>query len=447
MVGAQGTPVSGPNESGNESGAVLTLSLKQAVQVALAKDGSTRVRLAQELVRQARAQSAQQRSSLLPNLDGSATLQNRTTNLAAIGIGFRELPGGFSFPQFVGPFGTFDARVRVNQTLLDVSAVRRFQASRIAIGEAQLNDAGVQDQVAGAVASNYMAALHADARLEAARADVQLAEAIVRLANDQKKAGTGTGIEVTRASVQLANERQQMIVAENDRRRTYLEVLRTIGLPLGTQVSFSQQLQSAPFQTLPLEQALVSALNTRSDFQAQQRREEKMRLQVSAVKLERLPSLHGFADYGSLGSSIGNSLPTRTIGASLVLPIFDGGRREGREAELRSQLEQERVKTEDLRQEISLELRVALDDLQSAETQVKVSEEGLQLSTAELEQAQRRYRSGITSSLEVTDAQARMARARENRVAALFRFNQAKVELGMAMGTIQKMIESDELAH
>jgi hypothetical protein len=40
-----------------------------------------------------------------------------------------------------------------------------------------------------------------------------------------------------------------------------------------------------------------------------------------------------------------------------------------------------------------------------------------------------------------------MARARENRVAALFRFNQAKVELGMAMGTIQKMIESDELAH
>ena len=105
------------------------------------------------------------------------------------------------------------------------------------------------------------------------------------------------------------------------------------------------------------------------------------------------------------------------------------------------------MKTEDLRQEISLELRVALDDLQSAETQVKVSEEGLQLSTAELEQAQRRYRSGITSSLEVTDAQARMARARENRVAALFRFNQAKVELGMAMGTIQKMIESDELAH
>src|SRR5262245_50074954 len=108
MVGAQGVPVSGQNKSGNESGAVLTLSLKQAVQVALAKDGSTRVRLAQELVRQARAQSAQQRSSLLPNFDSSATLQNRTTNLAAIGIGFRELPGGFSFPQFVGPFGTFD---------------------------------------------------------------------------------------------------------------------------------------------------------------------------------------------------------------------------------------------------------------------------------------------------------------------------------------------------
>src|SRR5262245_54648531 len=66
-VSAQARPAS----VGGESGGVLTLSLKQAVQLALAKDGNTRVRLAQELVRQARAQSAQQRSSLLPNFDSS----------------------------------------------------------------------------------------------------------------------------------------------------------------------------------------------------------------------------------------------------------------------------------------------------------------------------------------------------------------------------------------
>ena len=110
-----------------------------------------------------------------------------------------------------------------------------------------------------------------------------------------------------------------------------------------------------------------------------------------------------------------------------------------------SLFDQERIKSEDLREQIQLEVRVSLDDLHSAEAQVKVAEEGLQLATAELEQAQRRYRSGITTSVEVTDAQTRLERARENRIGALFQFNGAKIELGQAMGSLRRMVESGQL--
>ena len=79
--------------------------------------------------------------------------------------------------------------------------------------------------------------------------------------------------------------------------------------------------------------------------------------------------------------------------------------------------------------------------LRLAEEQIKVAEEGLQLAQQELEQGRRRYQSGITPNIEVTDAQARLARAKENQINALFNYNFERVNLAEAMGTIRSMIQ------
>ena len=68
-------------------------------------------------------------------------------------------------------------------------------------------------------------------------------------------------------------------------------------------------------------------------------------------------------------------------------------------------------------------------------------EEGLQLAEAELEQARRRYMNGVAPSLEVTQAQTELARARDNEVFALFHHVQARIDLGQATGTLRKEID------
>jgi outer membrane protein TolC len=123
------------------------------------------------------------------------------------------------------------------------------------------------------------------------------------------------------------------------------------------------------------------------------------------------------------------------------VPLFDGGRRDARRQESTSLLRQERIRRHDLEQQIELEVRLALDALRSAEEQVKVAEEGLTLTQEEVAQAQRRYQAGVTSSLEITDAQTRLERARENRIAALFSYHAARIDLGQAMGAIRRMIQ------
>src|SRR5262249_53647074 len=156
----------------------------------------------------------------------------------------------------------------------DFSAIRRFQAARVGVRAAELDTDSARDQVAAQVAKLYLAALRAEATLDAAKANLELATALRKLAEDQKTAGTGTGIEVTRARVQFANERQRLLVAENERRQAHLELGKAIGLKLDRTLELIDKLTYTPVEPLTIDQALITARATRADFKVQRQREE-----------------------------------------------------------------------------------------------------------------------------------------------------------------------------
>jgi outer membrane protein TolC len=248
------------------------------------------------------------------------------------------------------------------------------------------------------------------------------------------------GIETIRARVQLANEQQRLLAVTNRRRAAELQLLRAMGQRLDSHIELDGELAYIATDATTWEKAMQTALESRADYKAQLRKEDSMRLSASATTMERLPSVSAFADYGSIGTSAGNAIPTRTYGLSVRVPVFDGGRRDARRAESASQYREEQIRTHDLREQIELEIRLALDSLSSAEQQVKVAQEGLQLAEDELASARRRYVAGVASSMEVTDAQTRLERARDNRLTALFEHNLARLDLAQAQGTVQQII-------
>jgi len=419
----------------------VELSLKRAVEVAISAEGNTNIQLSGEALKQAQSRALQARAALLPDLEAAFNDRSQTVNLAAEGLTSIKLPvSGFTFPTLVGPFTTVDARLSVQQSVFDFGSIRRFQASKVGVSAATQELDSTAEKVAAQVARAYLAAVRADADMDTANANVTLSEAVLTQSENQKKAGTGTGIEVTRAKVQLANDRQRLLVAENTRRNAHLELLRAMGTPLDTEVRLTDKLGYVPVDAVTLEQAKAQALQARPDLKAQQQREENARLSASAVKMERLPSLAAFGDYGSSGISLDNNMPTRTYGISLKVPLFDGGRRDARRGEAASLYRSEKVRTDDLKQQIDLDVRLALDGLRSAEDQVKVAREGLELADSELTQARRRYDAGVTNSLEVTDAQTRLERARDNETQALYNYNVARIDLAQSMGNMRRSI-------
>jgi outer membrane protein len=85
-----------------------------------------------------------------------------------------------------------------------------------------------------------------------------------------------------------------------------------------------------------------------------------------------------------------------------------------------------------------LEVRKAISGLRSAAAQIDAANESLLLSERELEQAKRRFEGGVATGLEVTDAQARLARAREARLDASYVHRFAAIDLALATGRAQE---------
>ena len=415
----------------------LRLSLKEAVDLALSQEGNAAVQVAEEMIREIQARSHHLRAPLLPNLEASVSETSQVRNLEAFGL---QPMGLFRPPDKVGPFAIFDARATVTQTIVNLGAFRRYEASKVALTAAETEKASTEDRIAAQVARTYLTALRHRARLDTATANVQLAEALLELAQNQKDAGTGTGIEVTRARVQLSNQRYLQLAAQQQQRQAVLTLLKQIGANLNDNLVLTETLEHRPVEVTGASRATALALQSRSDLQAQLQKEEEADLDHRATRLDRMPSLSGFADYGAIGNRINDSFATWSLGVSLRLPLFDGGRHQANQAQAQSRLRRQQIQTQDLRQQIELEVRVALDGLRVAEQQIQSATEGLRLAEQELEQARRRYRAGITNSLEVTDAQTRLERARENHIEALFNYSLGRINLGEALGTIRSML-------
>ncbi len=428
LVMGLGSPETAPAAEPAPELPELRLSLRDAVEAAL--DNNPNVRLFKERVLEAGGVARTRLGALLPNLSGQVNQRSQTFNLGAFGI-----PGG----GVVGPFNPFDARATLVQNLFSLSLIQRWRAARTGIEVATLDAEATKRDTMATVGLLYMEALRAEAAVKASEANIELNRQLLKLAQDRKAAGLATGLDVTRAQVQLENEKQRLLVAQNQSDRTKLNLIRSIGIDFEINLILTDKLRLVELETQTPTEALQVARENRVELEAQARRQKLASLTLSSVTHERIPSLSASGDYGFIGLGIENTLPTRTLGVTLSVPLYDGGQREGRISESRSQVRQEQIRMKDVSDQVTLEVRDALLTIASAKQQVLVSQDGLRLALRELELARERFAVGVANNVEVTNAQTSVARARDNVIEALFNFNAARINLARAQGQMNSL--------
>lgn len=416
----------------------MPLSLEKAVEISVAPQGNRRLAIVRETIAQAEERAKQARAALLPQIEGSVSAANQTRNLAAFGFQVR-LPG-VSIPSFVGPFTVVDYRASATQSILDLAAIRRLSAAKLQRQVIAAEVEAARENTIAQVARLYTLALRAEAAVNTADANVKLAERLWGLAQAQKEAGTGTGLEVTRAQAERENSRQRLLDANNRMRLAQYELKRAMGIDLGQSIELTSKVNDGSEAAPDEAETLRAALSQRAELLAQARRKSVSELQVKSIQAERLPVIAAAGDYGSIGDGV-SQLPTRSVGVGMRLSIFDGGRREARRAEAGISLRQERLREEDLRAQVELEVRSSLDNWRSSKEQIGVARVGLQLAEEELQHAERRLAAGVAINVELSDAQARLERARDNHLNALYQFNLARIDVAAAAGGIEEAVK------
>jgi outer membrane protein len=438
MLAPAVTQAQGPNKQsalpGNAPTQVLRLKLDQAVGLALKQNPTAQIAILQA------AQSEQDkniaRADLLPQANAKISDEAQKVNLQAQFGGKTPFPG---FPKTLGPYQVFYAGPSFGGPIFDLTLWRRYQAARDTVNASKANSLSTREQVILLVVSQYIGTLRAVASVEASQSRVSLAQALYDQAADLQKEGVGTGIDTLRANVELQNEKQRLIEAETDRETSLFALSRLLNLDPRQAIELADALS---FFETPQPEASASmelALAERQEWKALESQIKAAEYQKKASQDSRLPSLRFDGDFAYLGTSSSTTLPTYTYQASVNMPLFTGGRihAEIARADLEiKKLDQQRA---DLRNQIALDVKTALLNLQSARNEVQVANLGVQLSKEEVDQARDRFKAGVANNIEVIQAQDSLSRANDNQIVALYRFNQARADLARSTGQMEKV--------
>jgi outer membrane protein TolC len=429
MPGAKdrnGLPTNPPSQ-------ILRLTLDQAVGLALKQNPTAQIAVLTA------AQSVQDknisRAALLPEADLRVADEAQRVNIQAQ-FGGKAIPG---IPRALGPYQIFSAGPSFSAPVFDLSLWRKYQSARNTMDASKATSLSTREQVILLVVSQYIGTLRAVANVQASQSRVDLAQALYDQAADLQKEGVGTGIDTLRANVELQNEKQRLIEAQNDRDTSIFGLSKLLNLDPRQPVELADSLSFFDTPQPEVEGSIEAALAERQEWKSLESQLKAAGAEKKASQDSRLPSLRFDGNWAYFGTSTSNGIPTYTYTGSVNMPLFTGGRIHAEIVRADLEIKKLQQQQDDLRNQIALDVKTALLNLQSARSEVQVANLGVVLSKEEVDQARDRFKAGVANNIEVIQAQDSLSRANDNQIGALYRFNQARADLARSIGQMEKV--------
>ena len=412
--------------AGAVSSTPLGLSLDEAIQRGL--KNNLGIILSGTRTASARAQRLSELQSLLPSVDFKATEAVMQTDLAAQGL---RIPG---FPKVIGPFGYTDLRASLTWSLVDVGSLRNYLAAKHNFAAAQLSAEDARNLVILTVGNAYLLVLADQSEVSSMRAQVATAKVSLDQAVASHNAGTSPRLDELRARVDYQTIQQRLIVAQDELAKDKLALARAIGLPLDQAFDLTDRVPYAPFDDLNSQSLIQQAESNRKDLASLVEQTAAADEQRKAAAAARYPTLKFNGDYGDIGVNVAHSHGTGDASASLSAPLFKEFALRGQAQQAQAQLDTDNARLSDTKAQIEADVRDALLDIASAQQQVEVARSSRDLANEALNEAQERYKAGISDNLAVSQAQQSVAQADQQYVSSLYRDNAAKLNLARALG-------------
>ncbi len=366
------------------------LAIEEAIELALRYNETPRIGAAR--VERARALRELAVADLFPTLDASLTATRRANEVT------REFEGQRVTIQAQN---AYSGAAVLDSILFDASALTRIEAASEDVAAAEFDTADLDRLLAFEVADVYFAVLSAQKLADAAERRLAVAQATVDDARSRFEAGLAARNEVTRIELELATAQLALTQASSTVVKARLRLEYLVGVPLDRTLvePAAQSLDSRSVEELDR-----IALEQRPDLKAWIARTEASRQRARAERQGFIPDL-GFrgAWRGTNEAGLSGNDTDWNLAATLGWSIFDRTRT-ARAATFDAQRSVDLYQAAALRRQIANEIRVALQDLVTAEASYRQSEVRVRVAKQNEEEVAERFANGLATALEQADA-------------------------------------------
>ncbi len=386
----------------------LTLSLDQAIQTALARNPGYSAAVASVRVRGDDVRAA--RGDRGPTMTVSDTYVS-SDPVAQLSTPFGPLP--------FGPNATNLPLVTARYTLFDDGAM----AARAGQADARYTEAAAAAREArGRLIANVTQAYVDDVAAMATSDAADAAVAEGQRSYDDVRARFAAGMvprfDVLEARTVLAEFRVRSIDAHGTVTIAHERLATQLGLPATTRIITTDALETKP--AMPSVESLVAAaIARRGELQAARAALDAAGASIREARAQNAPSVGISVSDGNVQPAVQPGYTNQFVVALQgVWRLYDGGATAARVAAARDALAQAQAEYDDLRARAELDVREGYVDVQTAGERVAAARD-LQASASEDERlAQIRYRGQVGTQLELRDALARSASARQQLIRA-----------------------------
>jgi outer membrane protein TolC len=295
-------------------------SWRQALS--LVQSRSTSLATARARIVEANARSRQALSNGLPSVTGNGSYNRNLLFATGAALTAQNIQTNVRVPY---PATVWNAGVSLRQPVFDLRTWYDVGTSDVAIAAASASAEDVERISLGSLADTIVSVITAERLAEVTRVSLRSNLSTLDLTQRRTRLGAASAVDVLRAEQEVANNRLDVVQADETVRRAREALGMALGFPdawgVAPHIKVDELAADAKSVCSP-----VTDPELRSDVRAAKLNVEVSERGAESVKLGLAPTLDVVSDFSYTSDPRSPRPVLWSIGAVLTVPIYDGGR-------------------------------------------------------------------------------------------------------------------------